>query len=177
MPLSLLLAPDGQNTASGSGLRTIQSASSAFPPVSRLFHRRADPLSPGLRIGCPWRHRRFSIHCAPHSFQSSDHLCRRWRCRYPLWVRPWCPWGWSTRKKCHVQSEAQSAVAGMSDPARRGAGHHRGDQGGCRHRHLQPGGDHPGGEHPFPGPDGIWCRRTDWAAPQPALSEGLGGVR
>ena len=26
----------------------------------------------------------------------------------------------------------------------------------------------------LPGPDGIWCRRTDWAAPQPALSEGLG---
>ena len=37
MPLSLLLAPDGQNTASGSGLRTIPPASSAFPLVSLLF--------------------------------------------------------------------------------------------------------------------------------------------
>ena len=165
----------GALSTNGSALPAIPPASSAYLPVSLLFFCTGLILfHKGCVLGALGGIAAFSIHCALHSFQSSDHLCRRWRCRYPLWVRPWCPWGWSTRKKCHVQSEAQSAVAGMSDPARRGAGHRpEAIKAGAATVIFSPEGSSRR-RAPFPGPDGIWCRRTDWAAPQPALSEGLG---
>ena len=83
--LWLHASSDGRYLRTVRLLPAIPPASSAFLPVSLLFLRRADPLSPGCVLGALGGIAAFLYTARPIRFQSSDHLCRRWRCRYPLW--------------------------------------------------------------------------------------------